>query len=60
MRQTKEKRDRAQNKPVGRGELGRAHDEEDARRTHDRLIPDYVMWGFAVTEKEDHDNGIRT
>lgn len=60
MREKKEKRGWAQNKLVGRDDLGRVHDEESPRRPDRLAIPHYVMWDFGYLEEEDRDNGIRT
>jgi hypothetical protein len=64
MRETEHKRAWAENKSIGREELGGIHDEEDPRGAGEALaIPDYVMRDFGLPEedeKEDRDNGIRT
>ena len=59
MRETEEKRGWPENKPVGREEFGRVHDGEVPHGANDLAIPDYVMWDFGLSEKEDRGNGIR-
>jgi hypothetical protein len=39
MRETEEKGGWAKNKPVGRDELGRVHDEGDPREANDEKLP---------------------
>jgi len=64
MRETEQKRAWAENKPIGREELGRVHDEEEPRGADEALtVPDYVMRDFGLPEedeKEDHNYGIGT
>ena len=64
MRETEQKRAWAENKPIGREELGRVHHEEDPRGAGEALtIPEHVMRDFGLPEadeKEDRDNGRRT
>jgi hypothetical protein len=63
MRETEEKHGWMENKPVGREELGEAHEEHPGRADDldmlnylrcdiDLVIPGYVMWDFETDREE--------